>query len=167
MNKWRTTKKCPFCAREIHVVAIVCQYCGREIPPKAMLQKDRHGSTILLALLLIVIVLFIIVNIDSGNPILPEFSIPSDYLVDYRVVGSASIAHLIYMNEKGKTEQREVIIPWGLRFESYSGAFLYLTAQNLGESGAVTCEIWVNKKLEQVATSEGAYKIVECGLHLP
>jgi hypothetical protein len=42
------------------------------------------------------------------------------------------------------------------------GAFLYLSAQNQNDYGAVTCEIWVDGIKWRESTSSGAYKIVSC-----
>ena len=87
------------------------------------------------------------------------------HLVKYRVEADNG-ASLTYMAH-GSTEQREVPRSGSLRFVALPGEFLYVSAQNMGESGEVTCRIYVDGELVQDATSEGAYSIASCEYMLP
>ncbi len=63
------------------------------------------------------------------------------FQVTYRVTGTASAAMLTFRNAKGDTEQTSVPLPWELSFDAKGATFLYLSAQNEGSAGSVTCEI--------------------------
>lgn len=82
--------------------------------------------------------------------------------ITYRIKGSASRVSLTYNNAQGGTEQKEARVPWEISFNARSGAFLYVSAQNNGSMGTVTCEILVDGLVVRTSTSEGAYKIATC-----
>ncbi|MFZ0546246.1 MAG: hypothetical protein WAM60_12445 [Candidatus Promineifilaceae bacterium] len=92
-----------------------------------------------------------------------------DYYVEYVVTGGIYSASLTYENQSGNTEQRDIIqgtimniTPWTLGFSANYGDFVYLSAQNNHNDGTITCEIKVNGKVIESATSQGAYVIATC-----
>lgn len=85
------------------------------------------------------------------------------YTVTYWVKGTADSASLTYNNQDGNTEQKsEVDVPWHLKFEAEHGQFLYISAQNNGESGTIKTQIIVDGDVIAESESEGAYVIASC-----
>jgi hypothetical protein len=84
------------------------------------------------------------------------------FKVTYRVKGTAGSAVLTYRNARGGTEQSNARLPWELSFDAKGGLFLYVSAQNEGTSGSVTCEILLDGETRTSSTSSGAYVIAEC-----
>jgi hypothetical protein len=82
--------------------------------------------------------------------------------VTYRVTGTAHEASVTYRNNMGGTQQTVGRIPWEITFDSRAGNFLYVSAQNQGASGSVSCDILVDGEVKTTATSTGAYVIAEC-----
>jgi len=91
---------------------------------------------------------------------------PTD--VTYEVDGSASSANVTYETPTG-TSQGSVDLPMrnklgqvGLHFKFEPGAFLYISAQNDGEYGDVTCRIKVDGEVVSENTATGDYAIATC-----
>jgi hypothetical protein len=84
------------------------------------------------------------------------------FKVTYRVKGTAGSAKLTYRNAEGGTVQTSVRVPWESSFDTKGGSFLYVSAQNEGTSGSVTCEIVLDGESRTTSTSSGAYVIAEC-----
>lgn len=85
------------------------------------------------------------------------------YDVAYRITGSARSVDLTYQNASASSEQaRAKPVPWNMTFSAHPGQFLYVSAQNNGESGTVKCELLVNGIVVKSAESSGAYTIATC-----
>jgi hypothetical protein len=83
--------------------------------------------------------------------------------VIYRVTGTASSASLTISNEQGNTEQEDsVVIPWARRMTFPCGEFVYVSAQNNGESGTIECSISADGQVIESAESSGAFVIADC-----
>jgi hypothetical protein len=63
-------------------------------------------------------------------------------------------------NATGGTEQySSVRLPKTYSFDSFPDSFLYISAQNQGESGTVKVSIYVDGELFKTSSSSGAYVI--------
>lgn len=87
--------------------------------------------------------------------------------IDYKVQGTAIRASLTYKNASGGTVQEDVNLPWEDRMEVQRGSFVYISAQNKGETGTITCTITANLVEYKRTTSSGAYKIAVCSGQVP
>ena len=80
--------------------------------------------------------------------------------VKYEVTGSANRVDVTYENEDGGiSQENNVIVPWSYSFKGDSGDFVYISAQNQGESGTVTVTIYKDGSKFKRSTSSGAYCI--------
>jgi hypothetical protein len=79
--------------------------------------------------------------------------------VEYRVYGSR--ASLTYANaQEGTSQNSSAMLPWTYSFNSArTGQFLYISAQNTGDSGQIRVEIWKRGSLYRTSTSQGAFAI--------
>ena len=103
-------KKCPFCTRDIHDGALLCQYCGKHIPkvpeftdPPATDQQD-------------------VVTEASHTPISP---IPDDVLAEGETLSTAPVDDLPV--ESFETSNARTYILIIIMFVLIYGAWWYLT----------------------------------------
>lgn len=82
--------------------------------------------------------------------------------VVYSVTGSAGSVSITQRNVGGGTEQYDSSLPLSRSFWIRPGSFLYISAQNNGDSGDVRCNITSNGRTVQSASSSGAYVIATC-----
>ena len=82
--------------------------------------------------------------------------------VVYSVTGSAGSVSITQSNASGGTEQYESGLPLTRSFWIRPGSFLYISAQNRGDSGDVQCTITSNGRTVQTASSSGAFVIATC-----
>src|SRR5881396_1834742 len=74
--------------------------------------------------------------------------------VKYEVTGSATAVDVTFQNENGDTSQQsDQPVPWTTTVTAAGGAFTYVSAQNKGESGDVTCTIYVDGAQKENNTS--------------
>lgn len=89
-----------------------------------------------------------------GNELTKEFQ------VRYEVTGSAETVDITYQNADGGTSQLSgVTLPWSTTFTGQALDFVYVSAQNKGETGTVTATIYRDGEQFKSSTSEGAYVI--------
>jgi hypothetical protein len=86
----------------------------------------------------------------------------TSHVVTYRMTGTAYSASLTYQNASGGTEQKDARLPWEWSFAAVNGQFVYISGQNRGTAGAVTCAILLDGAIVKTSTSDGAYKIASC-----
>jgi hypothetical protein len=84
------------------------------------------------------------------------------FKVTYRVKGTAAGVMLTFRDPQRGTVQSTARLPWEVSFDAGGGAFLYVSAQNQGVDGSVSCEIEMDGESRTVSTSTGAYVITEC-----
>lgn len=87
---------------------------------------------------------------------------PLDSSIDvkYKVTGTAETVDVTYENSSGGVSQEsDVEVPWSYSFTGEPGDFVYISAQNQGQTGTVTVTIYRDGDVFKTSTSEGAYVI--------
>ncbi len=80
--------------------------------------------------------------------------------VRYEVTGSADTANITYENNSGGISQvTNVPLPWSTAFSGDPEDYVYLSAQNQGETGSITVTIFKDGEVFKRATSEGSFVI--------
>lgn len=90
-------------------------------------------------------------------------------VIEYRISGTAPGADITIVNAQGNIEQasgrannqRIYLGP------VESGEFVSISAQNVDDSGTITCEILADGEVISEATSAGAYVIASCDATVP
>lgn len=156
--------QCSACKGWLRKDATNCKHCGvsftgaQEV--KAQPKKGGSLAVVLAACVGILLLGAVLFRPRSGT--LPRVPSSTTYRVEYQVQGTARGASLTYQNAGGSSEQRDVAVPWDMDFVATPGQFLYVSAQNKGETGTITCNILLNGVVVKTSTSQGAYKIASC-----
>ena len=88
--------------------------------------------------------------------------------VKYEVTGTATAVDLTIENDNGGTSQySDQATPWTYSFTGYPGDFIYVSAQNQGDSGTVTATIYIDGEVYKTSTSDGAYVIATASGSIP
>lgn len=90
--------------------------------------------------------------------------------VVYEVEGTAEAIDITYETPSGTAQQSGLKVPLsrnggserGISLTMSRGDFVYISAQNKGPSGTVTCKISVDGVVISKVTSTGAYTIAQC-----
>lgn len=82
--------------------------------------------------------------------------------VTYRITGTTGNVDVTLTNASGGMEQQNIKPPYELSFTGASGQALYISGQNKWNAGVVTCEILIDGKVAQTATSNAAFGVATC-----
>lgn len=90
--------------------------------------------------------------------------------ITYRVTwrGGATAGTITYQNAQGGTEQTTwQQSPWFRTLQARAGQFVYVSAQNSNDRGAIGCEILVNGQAFKASRSDAGYGIASCSGLVP
>ena len=94
-------------------------------------------------------------NCQQNSTSYPHSPSPTVYNVEYKVTGTANKVDIIIENKDGETSMySDIPIPWSYSFEREQGEFVYISAQNCGETGSVTVTIYRDGDVFRTATSD-------------
>lgn len=91
--------------------------------------------------------------------------VSSSHEIRYLITGSAVVASQISYGTLGGgiSQITDRTLPWQKTVEASTSLIIAsVNAQNAGESGSVSCEVWIDGRRVSKNTSEGAYVIAQC-----
>jgi hypothetical protein len=83
--------------------------------------------------------------------------------IEYRVSGSLTRTTVTYTNTTGGTEQFDTRLPWRRTFVMENVTYVYVGALSAGETGTLTCQIYLDGVVWKESTSSGTGAMVTCG----
>jgi hypothetical protein len=87
--------------------------------------------------------------------------------VAYDVTGSADSFSITAKSATGTEQASNRALPAHVTYMMDPGAFAYISAQNEGESGSITCTITVDGQVISRNTADGAFTIATCQGNVP
>lgn len=110
---------------------------------------------------MLVSVLCVLAQLGCKSPTSPsEPSTPARSFVEYTVSGTATRASLTYATSGGGTaQQADRALPWTFSWTANRGDFVYISAQNSGQTGCVSVTITVRSATYKTTQSCGAFVI--------
>lgn len=149
-------------------------------PPRPQQQVKNRARWFPLAAVLSALVLIAVVSSvirSSSTPATAGGSSSSDTTpygstveVLYEVEGTASGTNITLQSATGTVQANDKAVPLaskatgkrGMTYTMPRGHFVYLSAQNTGSSGSITCRITVDGTAVSTNTSSGGYAIASC-----
>lgn len=106
---------------------------------------------------LTVVLLFVVCSVVFNAC---SMSTTTKHSVKYEITGTSTSVNVTLNNATGGTEQfSDVTVPHTYTYDDYTSSFLYISAQNNGETGSVTVKIYLDGVVTKTSTSSGAYTI--------
>ncbi len=103
---------------------------------------------------------FAILILLSSGVLLSCGILDDSYDVEYRVTGTARQVDITIQNQDGGTSQfDDVDVPWDYSFKGHPGDFVYVFAQNQGQTGTVIVTINRDGKKFKSSESQGTFVI--------
>ena len=175
-----TPLSCPSCGATLPEGTSACAYCGRRVPAgereassSAAMDETatpeqlvRHRHVLQLALLACGIMLALGALVALLLAMQPsEETAPrgAAHRIEYRMSGSLARTTVTYTNTTGDTEQFDTRLPWRRTYVMEDVPCVYVAALSFGETGTLTCQIYLDGVLWKESTSSGTGAMVTCG----
>jgi hypothetical protein len=150
------------------VVEVVPQTKIDPQPNQKQNLTPRGILAVLLILVLVAVPAYFVWNscTNSINDIITTTSKPA--VVQYQITGTAKSVDVTLNNVSGGTEQYSgVSVPHTFTYNNFTDYFLYISAQNNGQTGTVIVTIIVNGQVLKTSSSSGAYVIASADAARP
>lgn len=140
-------------------------------PEEEALGEEFSASKIFLSLIALVVCIICAMSFASNPPTTRTARptrrvtpVPVVREVTYRVEGVVlgGRVSLTMQNAEGGTEQTTASLPYERTLRMRPGSFSYISVQNRGSSGHLSCEILVDGEPFKKSTSSGGYAIATC-----
>ena len=130
-------------------------------------KKASGGKALFGLIVLALLIVGLVVSCNNrGKTASPV--VPTTRTVTLEVTGTALSVDITLQVGKTQSQQSKVTVPMRtkdgslLTFSAQPGDFLYISAQNQGDTGTVTCSIKEEGVEVSTNTSSGAYVIASC-----
>lgn len=138
-------------------------------------ESSKSGLWITFLILVTIIVVYMLAMNFANQDDAPKKDYIENYptatmppIVMYEIGGTTDAASLTWENDTNGTDQGDYKVPFFKSFKGFRrGDFVYISAQNMRETGNVTCKITYNGIIIAEAKASGKFAIATCSERLP